>query len=133
MTALFFEWTEEYIGYANLLMGIFTAPWLKLLFWKYDYNIFEIVILQCFLLGTGMLMITITGVIESIIGLCFYYFSIGIYSIYTTWAIVRFYKRSKFINYFKALFAYAFGVISSSIFLMILGHMIDLLIENFKE
>lgn len=38
------KWVQGHYGYANIMMGIFIALWLKLFFRKYDYNFYEILI-----------------------------------------------------------------------------------------
>lgn len=43
-----FAWVQQNYGYANLLMSIFIAGWLKLFFKKHGYSFFEIIILLCF-------------------------------------------------------------------------------------
>jgi hypothetical protein len=39
------KWVQGHYGYANIMMGIFIALWLKLFFRKYDYNFYEILIM----------------------------------------------------------------------------------------
>ncbi len=60
-----FGWIQSNYGYANTLMAIFIAGWIKIFFRKYDYNFFEILILLCFAMGIGMLIYTIFGIIQS--------------------------------------------------------------------
>ncbi|MBX2844109.1 MAG: DUF3667 domain-containing protein [Flammeovirgaceae bacterium] len=39
-----FGWIQKNYGYANILMAIFIAGWIKIFFRKYEYNFFEILI-----------------------------------------------------------------------------------------
>jgi hypothetical protein len=39
-----FNWIQNHYGYANIIIGMFIAFWLKIFFSKYDYNFFELVI-----------------------------------------------------------------------------------------
>ena len=51
-----FKWIQGHLGYSNIMMGIFIALWTKLFFRKQKYNLFEILILLCFVMGIGMLI-----------------------------------------------------------------------------
>ena len=53
------EWLKNHYGYTLIIMGVFIALWLKLFFKKYGYNFFEILILLCFVLGMGMLILSL--------------------------------------------------------------------------
>lgn len=61
-----FQWISSNYGYANIIMAVFIALWLKLFFRKSPYNFFEVLILLCFLIGMGMLIFSIFGVFESL-------------------------------------------------------------------
>lgn len=60
------SWVQDHYGYANIIMGIFIALWLKLFFRKSPYNIFEILILLCFVMGMGMLIMAVFATIEGL-------------------------------------------------------------------
>jgi hypothetical protein len=129
-TDAIFGWVQGHYGYANIIMGVFIAFTLKLFFRKYDYNFFEILILLCFVIGTGMLIYAVfafaygafkinliaTG---GIIGLC-----------YCVWAIAQFFDGRKLVNYFKALAAYLLGTIISLIMALLLGILADILLKH---
>ena len=61
-----FTWIERHYGYANLIMAVFIGLWLKLFFRKHDYNLFEILILLCFVMGMGMLIFAVFAVIQGL-------------------------------------------------------------------
>ena len=48
-----FNWVKEHYGYANIIMGIFIAIWLKLFFSKFRYNFFELLIYTHVILKPG--------------------------------------------------------------------------------
>ena len=48
---LLLNWIIDYGGYSHLIIGFFMAFWVKLFFRKSGYNLFEIFVLLCFLLG----------------------------------------------------------------------------------
>ena len=100
------EWIQNNYGYANILMGIFIAFWTKLLFKKYKYNFYEILIVLCFVMGIGMLIYTVFGLLEAITQLKLLQIGGIIGFIYTSWAIGSFFDKKKKMNYLKALFAY---------------------------
>lgn len=121
------KWVQEHYGYANIMMGIFIALWLKLFFKKYIYNFFEILIMLCFIMGMGMLIFSIFVIIEGIT-----HFNImtiaGVIGIaYGVWAIGQFYDKKKPASYIKGLFAYILGMITFWIFPVLIGTIIDLL------
>lgn len=124
-TALF-QWVSANYGYANILMAIFIATWLRIFFWKSGYNFFEILILLCFMMGMGMLIFSIIGVAESLTGfkVLDVGFLFGIF--YISWGIGQFFGKSKFMNYVKAFLCYIFGMFTFSIFILFLGALIDL-------
>jgi len=59
---------ESYYGYFNLLIGLFIALWIKLLFRRFNYTLFEILILMCYTLGVGTLFHALFGLAEGITG-----------------------------------------------------------------
>ena len=126
-----FKWIQGHYGYANIIMGIFIALWTKLFFRKYKFNIFEILILLCFVMGMGMLIYSVFGIIQ---GLTHYNNTMQIAGIvgfvYTTWAIGQFYEKGKVINYIKAFFAYVLGMITFTMTAKLIGYTVDLLIKN---
>ncbi len=80
-------WLQGHYGYANIMMGMFIAFWLKLFFKKYDYSFFEILILLCFVIGMGMLMLTVSSVIEGITHTQLMAYSGMLFMAYATWSI----------------------------------------------
>jgi hypothetical protein len=121
------EWIQTHYGYANIIMAIFIALWMKLLFRKYNYNFFEIVILLCFLMGIGMLIYMIFGIIDSSTEIRVLHFGGIIGIIYVSWASGQFFDKKKKANYFKAALSYLLGMITFVLTATILGVVIDLL------
>ena len=119
------EWIQNNYGYANILMGIFIAFWTKLLFKKYKYNFYEILIVLCFVMGIGMLIYTVFGLLEAITQLKLLQIGGIIGFIYTSWAIGSFFDKKKKMNYLKALFAYLLGMISFYVLVIVIGTVID--------
>jgi hypothetical protein len=119
------EWIQKNYGYANILMSIFIAFWIKVFFKKYKYNFFEIIILLCFVMGIAMLIYTTFGIIESITKIRILNFAGIIGIIYTSWAIGQFFDKNKKMNYLKGLIAYLLGMVSFYFLAIILGLGID--------
>lgn len=44
------KWIQENYGYANILIGIFIAFIIRLFYRKHNYNIYEIIVLLCYIL-----------------------------------------------------------------------------------
>ena len=126
-TTKIFGWIQSNYGYANILMAIFIAGWIKVFFNKYEYNFFEILILLCFVMGIGMLIYTVFGIIESITKMQILQAGGMIGLIYTSWAIGRFFDNNKKVNYLKAFLSYLLGMITFFLGAIILGMGFDLI------
>jgi hypothetical protein len=124
-----FQWISTHYGYANLIMGMFIAFWIKLFFRKHSYNFFEILILLCFTMGVGMLIFALFALIQGVTKINF--MSIGgiVGILYCAWAIGSFFGKEKIWNYVKALFAYLFGMALFAISVFALAVAIDMIIK----
>jgi Protein of unknown function (DUF3667) len=118
------EWIQSHYGYANIILGVFLALWVKLFFRKYAYNFFELLILLCFLQGMGMLMFAIFAVIEGLTHTHLLQYSGMLFIVYFSWAVGQFFEKSKYINYLKALGVYIIGIITFTVCILILGLLI---------
>ncbi len=119
-TTKIFQWISSNYGYANIIMAIFIAFWLKIFFRKFSYNYFETLILLFFLMGMGMLLLALFGMLESILKRPIMGFASIILFIYIVWGIGQFYK-GKFASYFKAFSAYILGFLCFSIAALLTG------------
>ncbi|OXB23100.1 hypothetical protein B0A80_13020 [Flavobacterium tructae] len=129
-TSTISKWVQMNLGYSNIMMGIFIALWTKLFFRKRDYNIFEILILLCFVMGIGMLIYAIFGVVYGLTHLNIMQFAGIAAFMYSTWAIGQFYDRGKVSSYVKAFLAYIFGMMTFSLAILLVGTLIDLVIKH---
>jgi len=126
------NWVQSNYGYANIIMGIFIALCVKLLFRKYKYNLFEIIVLLCFVMGQGMLLLTVQSLFAGLLSTqTFMNMMILVSIIYPTWAIGQFFDETKAGSYVKALFAYILGAVLFGIAVVIVGVTADLLIRMF--
>lgn len=124
------NWIQNHYGYANIIMGMFIAFWLKIFFRKYNYNFFEILILLCFLIGMGMLIFSVFALFEGLTKFHLMQVSGIIFFIYSTWAIGQFFDKTKPFNYVKALASYVLGMITFGFLAIILGTLIDLIVKH---
>lgn len=124
---IIFNWIQNHYGYSNIMMGVFIASWLKLMYRRHDYNFFEILILLCFVMGMAMLIISVFAVVEGLTGLHTLKISGTLAMTYCIWAIGHFFERTRLTSYLKALTAYVFGVVTFAIFLFMLGILVDLI------
>ena len=126
-TKIIIEWIQGNSGYANILIAIFVAPWIRIFFRKYAYNFFEIMVLILFVFGMVMLIASLFGVIETLTGLKL--FSIGglVGSIYVLWAIAQFFDGRKVVNYLKVFLSYLLGLFSATITAVLLRMLMDLI------
>ncbi|TGD59495.1 DUF3667 domain-containing protein [Flavobacterium humi] len=125
------KWIQDHYGYANILMGVFIAFWLRLFFKKHGYNFFEILILLCFVIGMGMLMLAVFAIVEGIVGIQLMKLSVTLVFIYSTWAIGQFFDGRKPVSYIKSFISYVLGTISFGISATILGILIDLILKHY--
>lgn len=117
-------WIQTHYGYANILMGGFIALFVSLFFRKYRYNLFEITVLLCFVMGQGMLLLAIETLFIGILGKALYFMLVAVISFgYPTWAIGQFFDRQKPLSYVKAFLAYLLGYITFQllVFLVAIG------------
>jgi hypothetical protein len=127
---LIMKWVQDNYGYSNIIMGLFIALCIKLLFRKYNYNFFEILILLCFVMGIGMLIFSVFVVLQGLTNIYLMTFA-GIAGVtYAIWAIGQFYDKSKVMSYVKALIAYMTGMIVFWLLAFLLGNLIDLIIKT---
>ncbi len=126
-----FQWVQSHYGYGNIIMGIFIAFWLKLFFKKYSYNFFEILILLCFVMGMGMLLLAFFALIEGLTKLPAMQVASAVLLFYLIWAIGQFFDKSKAASYWKAFAAYLLGMCSFVGAAMLLGVLIDLIFKPF--
>jgi hypothetical protein len=129
-TSKIFKWVQGHYGYANIIMSVFIALWIKLFFRKTGYNFFEILILLCFVMGIGMLIFCIFGVIQCLTHINLMQIAGVVGFTYTTWAIGQFYAKGNVINYVKAFFAYILGMLTFILTAILIGIIIDILIKH---
>ncbi len=122
-----FAWIQSNYGYANILMAIFIAAWIKIFFRKYNYNFFEILILLCFIMGVGMLIFMVFGIVESIAKIKLLHIAGIIGVLYASWVIGQFFDKNKKVNYLKGLLSYLLGMITFVFVAIALGIGIDLI------
>ncbi|MBI1316337.1 DUF3667 domain-containing protein [bacterium] len=125
-TTYLFRWTTDNYGYANLIIGVFIAFWTRLLFRKAPFNLFEILILLCFVMGLSMMILALFGLLEGLTKLPLLQTGTGVFLVYASWAIAQFFDGTKPLNYVKALAAYLLGMSSHALALLGLGQVLDL-------
>lgn len=124
------KWIQEHYGYANILMAIFIAFFIKLFFRKSNYNFYEILILLCFVMGIGMLIFSLFSLIQGVSHIELFQLGGLIAFVYTTFAIADFFDKKKVKNYFKSFAAYMIGMLFCFVTVVIVGLIIDLIIKN---
>ncbi|WPR76211.1 DUF3667 domain-containing protein [Algoriphagus sp. NG3] len=128
-STVIFQWLQNNYGYGNLIMGVFIAFWIKLLFKKYGYNFYEILILLCFVMGVGMIILAAFGTVQGLTNLKLLDYGGVLSIVYSCWAIGQFFDKKRVTNYFKALFSYLLGIITFAISVLLVGYLIDLVIK----
>lgn len=129
-TTQIFTWVQNHYGYANIIMGVFIALWLKLFFRKHKYNLFEILILLCFVMGMGMLIFSVFTLAEALSKTQLMQIAGAVGMAYCTWAIAQFFGGKKVSDYIKSFFAYILGVGTCMVAALLLGVFIDVVIKH---
>lgn len=114
-------------------MGAFIALWLKLLFRKYDYNFFEILIALCFVMGMGMLVLAVFAILEKLTKTPVMQAGSYLFIFYASWAIGQFYDKRRKASYLKAFAAYVLGMVSFILVALALGMTIDFAINKINN
>lgn len=128
------NWVKTHWGYANIFMGIFIALCLKIFFRKYKFNLFELIIVLCFVMGQAMLLLTATTFFIGILNTQTYMIVSSVISFgYIVWAIGQFFDRANIFSYVKAFFAYFLGYILFYIAIIPVGLIADLIIKIFQK
>lgn len=127
-TVLIFEWIHANYGYTNVIMAFFIGLWIKLLFRKYSYNFFEILVLLCYAMGISMLIFTLFGVTEYLTQITVLPIGGALGFIYCSWAIGQFFDKKKILNYFKGISSYTLGFLTFVFITIGLGKLLDLLL-----
>jgi Protein of unknown function (DUF3667) len=122
-----FKWMQSNYGYANIVTGVFIAIWLKLLFRKYGYNFFELLIMLCFVLGISMLIYAVFALAEGLLHYKLLSIAGLVGTIYLVWSIGNFFGANKVGNYVKSLISILLGVITLYILIFATGLTIDLI------
>ncbi len=115
------KWIQSHYGYANLIMLIFIAPWIKLLFRKSPYNFWEMVVMLCYVNGISMLFATLFGILELVLNIKVLMVGILLATVYTIWAIGQFFNKKDALTYIKAFFAYWIGYLTFMVVMMVLA------------
>ena len=123
------NWVREHYGYSNIMMSTLIAFFIKILFKNYKLNIYEILILLCYVMGMSMLILTIVGLIQGLFKLDLYFIGFLLATIYTIFAITDFFDKRKFVNYVKAFSGYILGSITFYFLLGLIAVIYDRLIK----
>ena len=125
---------EGHHGYANLINGFFIALSIKLFYKKYQYNLFEIIILLCFVIGQSTFLLTITTIFLGAFNPTIYQTIGGVVNLgYSTWAIGQFFDNSKIWGFIKSFFVIVFGFFMTYIAIIVLGLTADLIIRTLSH
>lgn len=109
-------WVSENYGYANLILGIFIAFFVKIFFNNYKYNYYEILILLYYAMGMSMLIFAFFAIFQGLTQIKTYTIASVVSVGYCIWAVGQFFDKKKFISYLVALISYVLGMFSMIFF-----------------
>lgn len=124
------HWVESHYGYANIISSVIIALMLKLCYRRHNYNFFEILIVLCFVMGMGMLILAVFKLIEGIAKVDLTTISTIVSFAYSAWAIGQFYNEKKLSTYVKSFIAFAIGGIIFNFLIVLAGGLIDHFIKH---
>lgn len=125
-----FNWIEAHYGYANIILGVFIALWLKVFFRNHRYNLFEPLILLCFVMGISMLIFSLFAFLQGLTKAKLTVLG-GVVGLgYCSWSIGHFFGKDKLLNFAKAFLAYLLGVLSFVSSAILFGFLIDQLLRH---
>ena len=124
------HWVGTHYGYANIIMSLFIVLTVKLFFKNYKYNLYEITILLCFVMGQGMLLLSVEAFFAGLVSKQLFLAILVIISFaYPTWAIGQFYDPNKVKSYVKAFLAYLIGYLLFDLAATLVGVVADLAVK----
>lgn len=123
------NWVHSHYGYSNVMMGLFIACWLRIFFRKLDVNIFEISILLSFVMGIGMLFLTLAAMLSGTTGFNLMPAFSFISFVYLSWSIGQFFDAKKWSSFIKAGAAYLLGFATFSACTLLVGFGYDAIIR----
>jgi hypothetical protein len=123
------NWFSAHFGYYNLILGFFVALILRLAYFKRHYNIYEILVLMCYVIAMDMLLAAIIGTFTTIFSLNFMNFFQYPCLIYNTYALANFFGKNKWYNYIIAIICFLVG----TIIIVLLPDIARLLIKLFTN
>ncbi|RAJ08651.1 uncharacterized protein DUF3667 [Chitinophaga skermanii] len=123
-------WIQAHYGYSNIIMGLCIALLLKLFFFKYPYNLYEILILLCFLMGMGMLILTVFVIVKNGLHIPTGHTGAFVAMGYSIWGIIQFYGTKKVSTYILATAAYLIGSQGFYFLAGLIGAIIDKFIKH---
>jgi hypothetical protein len=125
-TGDFGEWLNNNIGYTNLIIGIFIALWIRV--FVRNYNIFEIIVMLCYILGIMTLILSLAFVIGKVANNGFIVLGVMlIFFLYPIWAIGQFFGKKKFVSYIKSLVVMILGYTSYFFVFILIGYLLNIL------
>jgi hypothetical protein len=120
------SWVNGNIGYTNLIITIFIGLWIKIFFKNHNYNMFEVIVLLCFVVGEATLILGTFMLIGKIFPVSIIEF-VGLFSYfaYSIWSIGQFFGERKLMNYIKSILALFLGYVSCKITLSLIAYTLE--------
>ncbi len=124
------NWFTAHLGYYNIIFGFLVALLLKLFYLKSKYNIYEILVLMCYVIAIDMLLAAITGIFSTAFSFDFINPYIVICLLYTTYAVANFFGKNKWYNYIIAVTCFLLGMIIITILPDLIKYVVKLFINK---
>ena len=116
-------------SYSDIVVGFIMAFWVKLFFRKSGYNLFEIFVLYCYLIGISSIFTSVIFTIQGLTHLNLIIVSNIITVIYLTWATGQFFNRRKASSYLKAFISYILGFYMVGFLVVLIAIFVDIILK----
>jgi len=130
---LFLNWMINYQGYVNIIIGLFTAFWIKLFFRKSHYNLSEIFILMCYVSGVTVLLHSLVIFFQAATQLnllTLLHISNLVVICYFVWVAIHFFETKKAIDCIKAFLSFGLGMLLFGFLIAFCAIFIDTVIKH---
>lgn len=119
ITAVFKMIFKNY-GYANILMAVFIAFYLRLFFQQFPFNYFENLVLLLYTIGFSMIILSFFDLLSGILKIDLSDIASFSHLVYIIWALGQFFG-GKFSGYFRTFWAYIFGLLTFILVVLLIG------------
>ncbi len=119
-------WTQANWAYSNIIISIFIAFYLRLLFRKSGYNLIELLIMLTYLTAQSMLILGFSNLLQYVFPSDWLATTLGIIPfLYIFWGMWQFFDKKNFSSMLSVLLSYFLGSATVIVLMLIICFSID--------